>query len=100
MISSFTPEQMNGPIRPKDFLKLFDSINQQLAVLRKQMTKMERDRLSDNFNRIPKDIMYLTKTEAELKKELVLSIEDGEKYLKTLKQELQRLRREHLDNGT
>ena len=27
LISSFTPEQLNGPTRPKDFLRLFDSQN-------------------------------------------------------------------------
>lgn len=100
LILSFTPEQMNGPIRPKDFLRLFDTQNKQISVIRKQMTALERARLSENFNRIPKDIAYLTKSEAELKKEMVLCIEDGESYLATMKKELSRLRREHYENLT
>lgn len=45
------------------------------------MTNLERARLQDNFNKIPKDIAYLTKTEVELKRELCLCIEEGEEYL-------------------
>ena len=100
LINSFTPEQLNGPTRPKDFLRLFDSQNKQISAIRKQMTALERARLQDNFNRIPRDIAYLTKTEMELKKELVFCIEDGEAYLSTLKKELSRLRREHYENLT
>lgn len=44
--------------------------------------------MKDNFDRIPKDIKYLTKTEAELKRELVLGIEDAEGCVATLKAEL------------
>lgn len=62
------------------------------------MTALERKRLQDNFDRIPKDIKYLTKSEAELKRELCLHIEDAECFLNMQKQELQRLRREHHDN--
>ena len=38
----------------------------------------ERERLSLNYNKIPKDIAYLTKNEAELRRELVPAIESGE----------------------
>jgi hypothetical protein len=34
------------------------------------MMALERARLQDNFNKVPKDIEYLTKSEAELKKDL------------------------------
>ena len=64
------------------------------------MTALERARLQENFNRIPRDIAYLTKTEMELKKELRFCIEDGEAYLSTIKKELSRLRREHYENLT
>jgi hypothetical protein len=36
-------------------------------MLRKRMAQHERDRLSVNYNKIPKDIRYLTQTEVELK---------------------------------
>jgi hypothetical protein len=47
-------------------------------MLRRRMTQHERDRLHINYDKIPKDILYLTKTEADLKKELVLLIETGD----------------------
>lgn len=45
------------------------------------MTNLERARLQDNFNKIPKDIAYLTKSEVDLKREMCLTIEEGEEYL-------------------
>ncbi len=58
----------------------------------------ERDRLSLNYNKVPKDIAYLTKTEAELRRDLVLSIESGEEAILLHNNELKRLRREHFNN--
>ena len=48
----------------------------------------ERERLSLNYNKVPKDIAYLTKTEVELKKDLVNSIEAGEEAVLQHKNEL------------
>lgn len=45
------------------------------------MTTLERSRLQDNFNKLPRDIAYLTKSEAELKRELCLCIDRGEDFL-------------------
>ena len=50
-------------------------------MLRRQISQHERERLQINYNKIPKDITYLTKTEAELKKDLVLCIEAGDDFL-------------------
>ena len=58
----------------------------------------ERERLSLNYNKIPKDIAYLTKNEAELRRELVLAIESGEEAVLQHNNELKRLRREHYNN--
>lgn len=100
-MSQVAPEIASGrPLNSKDTLKLFEAVNKSIAGLKQQVVLMERQRLKDNFDRIPKDIKYLTKTEAELKKELVLHIEDAESCVSTLKIELQRLRREHMDNDS
>ena len=40
----------------------------------------------------------LSKTEVQLKRELINNIEQGENYLETLQLELTRLRREHYNN--
>lgn len=85
-------------MRPKDFVKVLDSINKSMGGLRKQMTLLERQRLKDNFNKIPKDITYLTKSEAELKRDLVNTTEEGQEFVEMLKKELKRLRREHYEN--
>ena len=55
----------------------------------------ERERLSLNYNKVPKDIAYLTKNETELRKDLVNSIEAGEEAIVQTNIELKRLRREH-----
>jgi len=54
--------------------------------------------LQINYNKVPKDIKYLTLKEAELKKELVLCIETGENFMLAQEQELKRLRRENIIN--
>lgn len=77
MIGSFTPEQLNGPMRPKDFVRVIDTLNKSISGIRKQMGNLERDRLRENFNKIPRDIEYLIKSEADLKRELCNSIETG-----------------------
>ncbi len=58
----------------------------------------ERERLSLNYNKVPRDIAYLTKNEAELRRELVLAIESGEEAILQHNNELKRLRREHFNN--
>lgn len=58
---------------------------------------MEKARLSE---KMPRDVKYLTKTEAELKRELVLCIEEAEDLMTGQKRELQRLRREHYEQQT
>ena len=65
-------------------------------MLRRRMTQHERDRLQMNYNKIPRDIQYLTRTEAELKRDLVLCIESGDEFLACQENELKRLRREHV----
>jgi hypothetical protein len=72
----FTPDLIaGGTLRPKDILKLFDSTNKSIVGIRQQMCKLETDRLKDNFNKIPRDLNYLVKSEVELKRELCLLIE-------------------------
>ena len=66
-----------------------------IMMLRRRMQQHERDRLQINYNKVPKDILYLTKTEAELKRDLVLCIETGDEFLQVQENELKRLRREH-----
>lgn len=58
----------------------------------------ERERLSLNYNKVPKDIAYLTKNEAELRRELVLAIESGEEAILQYNNEVKRLKREHFNN--
>jgi len=45
------------------------------------MAMHERERLSLNYNKVPRDIAYLTKSETELRRELVLAIESGEEAI-------------------
>jgi hypothetical protein len=47
------------------------------------MSQHERDRLMLNYNKVPKDITYLTKTEEQLKKELVQCIETCEEMIES-----------------
>lgn len=75
-------------MKPKDFVRVIDQINKSITTIRKQMTNLERQRLQDNFNKVPKDIAYLTKSETDLKREMCLVIEQGEEYLVVQKQEL------------
>lgn len=99
LLNSFTPDVAAGkPLQSKDILKMIDSINQSINANRKQMTKLERNRLQDNFNKVPKDIQHLTRSEVELKRNLVNMIEQVEDFHVIQKQELQRLRREHYEN--
>ena len=41
----------------------------------------ERERLRTNYDRIPKDLEYLTKDEAELRKELALTLQSAEEAM-------------------
>lgn len=79
-------------------VKAIKAQSQETAMLRKRMAQHERDRLSVNYNKIPKDIRYLTQTEAELKQQLVQCIETAEDFVRSQENELKRLRREHLLN--
>jgi len=60
---------------------------------------MEKQRLQDNFNRVPKDIAFMTKTEQDLKREMCLAIDDAYDFLEVRRKELKRLRREHYENN-
>lgn len=80
LFAEFTHDQISK-LRPSDFIKILHSFNNQIMMLRRKMTQHERDRLQINYDKIPKDILYLTKTEAQLKKELVLCIETGDQFL-------------------
>ena len=73
-------------------------MHKQIQMLRIRMSQHERDRLSINYNKVPKNITYLTKTEVELKKELVQCIETCEEMIESQENEFKRLRREHLGN--
>lgn len=59
---------------------------------------MERERQKENYNRIPKDLAYLTKTELELKTELCNKIDEAQGFIDCMKNELMRVKREHFDN--
>ena len=99
LLNAFTPDVAQGKhLQPKDGLRLVDSLNKPIVANRKQMTALERARLQDNFNKIPKDIQYLTRSEVELKRNLVNLIEECESLALGQKKEMQRLRREHYDN--
>ena len=77
LLKKMSSEQLNGPLRSKDFLPLLDGVNKSIGMLRKQVQMMEKQRLQDNFNRVPKDIAFMTKTEEELKREMCLAIDDA-----------------------
>ena len=62
------------------------------------MVHHEQDRLQTNYNRIPKNIRWITDKEKDIKKELLQCIETGEEFLQASEQELKRLRREHHAN--
>lgn len=49
-------------------------------------------------NRLPRDILYLSKDEVTLRRELALSLEDTEDMKESLNKDLKRLRREHYSN--
>jgi hypothetical protein len=54
--------------------------------------------LRTQAERLPKDLAYLSKDEATLKKELVLAVEDATSLKEMMAKELKRLKREHLSN--
>ena len=57
MLNAFTPDvAAGGNLRSKDILKLIDSINKSIVGLRVQFTNLERDRLKENFNKVPRNI--------------------------------------------
>jgi hypothetical protein len=64
-----------GNLKPRDILDLVKSLNKQLNVIKYQICNMEKARLSE---KMPRDVKYLTKTEAELKRELCVCIEEAE----------------------
>jgi hypothetical protein len=68
-------------LAPRDLAKILKSMNSQVMMLRKRVAQHERDRLQSNYNKVPKDIRYLTDKEIDLKKELVQAIEKSEEYL-------------------
>lgn len=47
---------------------------------------------------MPRDILYLSKDEITLRRELALSLEDSENMKEALNKDLKRLRREHYNN--
>jgi hypothetical protein len=57
LLNAFTPDvAAGGNLRSKDILKLIDSINKSIVGLRVQFTNLERDRLKENFNKVPRNI--------------------------------------------
>lgn len=56
---------------------------------------MEQDRLKANFDKLPREVALLTKSENELKNEMINCIEKGEGFIVNVKNEFKRLRREH-----
>ena len=79
-IGNLSPEQFQK-LAPKDMFRFITGLYSQLSVLRKQIAKHERARLSINYNKVPKDIAYLTKTEAQLRMDLQLCIESAEDFI-------------------
>ena len=67
-----------------------------MQMLRRRMTQHERARLHALYDKIPRDIQYLTRTEAELKRSLVECIDRGEDHIQMAESELKRLRRESM----
>lgn len=65
----------------REIAKILKSLNQQMSMMSKRIAQHERERLQGNYNKVPKDIRYLTQSEAELKKELIQTIETGQEYL-------------------
>lgn len=63
LVSTLTAEEINK-LKPKDFVKYFTDFHAQMGMLRRQMAMHERERLSLNYDKVPKDIAYLTKNEA------------------------------------
>ena len=80
LFNEYTNEEIQN-MQISDFVKIMKQHNQMIMMLRRRMQQHERDRLQINYNKVPKDITYLTKTEAELKRDLVLCIETGDEFL-------------------
>jgi len=62
---------------PAEQLKMLNGIQTQIGVLRKKMAQQEQERLSLNYNKLPRDVELLTKNEAQLRHELIMSIDEG-----------------------
>jgi len=58
----------------------------------------DAEKLKINHNRLPRDILYLSKDEITLRRELAISLEDTEDMKESLNKDLKRLRREHYSN--
>ena len=66
--------------------------------MNKKFQASENEKLKIQHNRLPRDIMFLSKDEVTLRRELALSLEDSENMKETLNKDLKRLRREHYNN--
>lgn len=66
--------------------------------INKKFQAAENEKLKIQHNRLPRDIMFLSKDEITLRRELALSLEDSENMKETLNKDLKRLRREHYNN--
>jgi len=62
------------------------------------MAEHEDARLRENYNKLPRDVMYLAKGETELRRDLASTLGATEDMKDELQKELKRLRREHYNN--
>ena len=74
-------------------------MHKQISMLRRQLAIYERERLQTNYDRIPKDLEYLTKSETELRKDLSLTLQSAQEAMEAQHHEISRLRREHFTNN-
>ena len=57
---------------------MFSEVQKQLVELRRRQTLHETDRLKKNYDRLPRNVDYITRSEVEFRKMLSIAIEDCE----------------------
>ena len=70
----------------------------QIHELNRKQMESDAEKLKIHHNRLPRDILYLSKDEVTLRRELAISLEDTEDMKESLNKDLKRLRREHYSN--
>ena len=70
----------------------------QIIQVNKKMAAAEREKLEQESKRIPVEVLNLTKSEQELRRDLCAMLRECGELKDWLNKELKRLRREHLSN--